>query len=255
MAEVPSVGATLGATEGFWARQFAERVTRHQRVFDVVFGILAPAGCLLGDPIVFTSGGLLQDFRACAYAIVVLSFIILVLWLALGPRLGLAVAAMAGGLFAGAVFAAVVGVLLSPLSLVTLVVAIGALGLTPFLTAFVFLRNAVRALRVARRTGRPATVIVSAMLGAVVVLGVPGLLQERVEQLSAKAIARIVDGSPQEMQDAIATLAAWRPLFDSDRLVRVYQRETDPEHQKRLTRAYQALTGESIAKRLWETND
>jgi hypothetical protein len=255
MAEVPSVGATLGAMDGFWARQFAERVTWHQRVFDVVFGILAPAGCLLGDPIVFTSGGLLQDLRVCAYAIVALSFIILALWLALGPRLGFAVAVLAGGLFAGAVFAAGVGVLLSPLSLVTLVVAIGALGLTPFLTAFVFLRNGVRALRVARRTGRPATVIVCAMLGAVAVLGAPGVLQDHAARVSAKAIARIVDGSPQEMQDAIETLAAWRPLVDSDRLVRAYQREADPEHQERLTRAYQALTGASIAKRLWEMND
>ncbi len=257
MAEVPSVETTRNATGGFWARQFGERVTRPQRLFDVVFGIIAPAFCLLFDPVVFGSWqgvgeGILQDYRAFGYTITLLSFLTLILWLKLAPRLGFIVAAVAGGLLASAAFAAVVGVRLVPPSLWAIAlgdfaVVIGALGFTPFLTAFVFVRNGVRTWRVAKRVCRPLPVVLPAMLGAAIMLGAPALLQGCAVRASAKAIAQIAGGNRQEARYGMTTLTIWRPLIGVHGLVRACKQEADPARRVRLKRAYAQITGRSLA--------
>jgi hypothetical protein len=260
MSDGPSVGTAQDATSGFWATQFAERVTRPQYVFDVVFGIVVPALCLLFDPVVFSAGdlvgaGVLHDYRVFGYATVAVSFVLLLLWLVLGPRVRSCTGALAGGLFAAAAFAAGVGLRLLPLSVVFTLAVIGVLGFTPFLTAFVFLRNGVRALRAARCAHPALPVALSAWLGGAAVLGAPALLQLRAARMSAEAITQLLTGGPQEQRQALGTLTAWSLLVDTDQIVRAYEREPDSERRARLKQAYGRITGDSIDSYLARIND
>jgi hypothetical protein len=142
---------------GFLSRQFEPRATRAQKVFDVVVGIVLPVLCLYFDPLVFRGdmmgAPVLGRFRLFAYAVVAVEICALALWLAAGARVKEWGGMLGGAMLAGALFSFVVGVLILPFSLIGLMVLIGALGFVPFLTAFVYLRNAWRAAGALGRAG------------------------------------------------------------------------------------------------------
>lgn len=144
--------------QGFWRRQFDDAPTRAQGWFDVIFGVVMPVFCFYFDPVVFRGGfvnddGLYAAARFYAYTISALEMVALCAWLSAAGRGGRGPAALAGVLFAGAMFAFVVGVAILPWSAVGLIVLIGALGFVPFLTALVYMRNAWRAANAAGRAG------------------------------------------------------------------------------------------------------
>jgi len=130
---------------GFWQRQFSVNVTRQQMIFDVIMGIFAPILCLIFDPLVFNE--LLSSSLKLVYIIIGLEIVTLALWLIFGIHLKPFAEFIGGILLSGALFALVIGIFLLPLSFLGLIFIIGILGLTPFFTTFVFLRNAVRLLQ------------------------------------------------------------------------------------------------------------
>lgn len=140
----PDEGGVKGAMS-FWQRQFCSRRTQAQLWFDVVFGLGLPLACVWFDPVVFRSpsgskGVIFGAFALFGYGCFALGWIALLFWLGFDRASGV----LAGMLAGGAWFACVVGLRLLPLSLIALVVLIGAIGFTPFLTAFVFARNGWR---------------------------------------------------------------------------------------------------------------
>jgi hypothetical protein len=57
-------------SDGFWRRQFMPPTTKRQKIFDVLFGVIAPVLCFVFDPIVFKGTfdeGLLRDYQSYAY--------------------------------------------------------------------------------------------------------------------------------------------------------------------------------------------
>ncbi len=137
----------------FWRRQFSSSRTIPQLVYDVIFGIVLPILCFKFDPIVFSGRGAGTDivpiaqFRSFVYLFSALSIVTLVVWLLTYRALKSAGGIIAGVLLSGAVCSLLIGVLILPLSIIGLMFIIGALGFTPFFTAFVYLRNGVRAMK------------------------------------------------------------------------------------------------------------
>jgi hypothetical protein len=247
----------------FWRRQFAERETRSQLVFDATFGVVAPLLCVIFDPIVFRSGlygtgPVLGNVRVFAYAIIFIEIGALLAW-HFGPRDVLRARILGGVMLAGALFSFVVGIVILPLSLIGLLLAgIGLFGFTPFLTAFIYLRNHRRALKHARAHAPvPGRRLTPVILSAALTLALPAAAQWQVTHTVTHAL-RTLTGD-----DAAATHAAMRQLkyvhwltgVDADQLVWAYRDETDLTRRARLAAAYRELTGEDIAERYARLTD
>lgn len=242
--------------ETFWRRQFSEKPTRAQTVFDVCVGILLPVACLALDPFVFRSGWgggpLLGPLRLFAYAFIALEIAALAAWLALGARALVWTGPLGGVLKAGALFSLLVGVVLLPFSVIGLVVLIGALGFSPFLAALVYWRNARRA-RLASAAfltaGQSRRLSLAAGLMA---LALPALAQLEVSRLVARSVPVIAGADASRASSAALTLkiVGWFADADLDGLVRAYSNETDPARKVRLARTYCDLTGHDIEHRL-----
>jgi hypothetical protein len=139
---------------GFWRRQFGTEVTRGQRKFDWMFGVIMPAICFYFDPIVFQGsfgeGPLLGAYSTFAHLLsyaTIMAMVAVLVW----DKRPASLNAMLAGLFgASALVSLIIGVILVPFSIMGLFFFfIGALGFTPLLSAIVFLRNSVRAHRAA----------------------------------------------------------------------------------------------------------
>ena len=163
----------------FWRRQFDDAPTRAQRKYDVTFGFVMPLVCFVLDPIVFARYGLYHEWQLYAYTVSAVEMVALCAWLATAGRAGRRPAALSGMLFAGALFSFTVGMSILPFSLFGLVVLIGALGFVPFLTAFVYLRNAWRAAGALGRAGEgsPGRAAAALACGFVFALGTPAVAQ------------------------------------------------------------------------------
>lgn len=232
----------------FWLRQVNDAPTVHQVIFDLFGGIALPLFCLAADPFVFRDSflgaPLLADYRLLAYTAMALAMVSLGLWLAFGRWPAL----FCGLLVGGALFAALLGLRLLPFSLPGLVVLIGALGLAPFVTAFVFGRNAWRAGRQAFVQRRGPHLFVSLALGLLVSTLGPWGLQWTNWKRRAEAITLASSSDAVEMERG-------RELFkglwftDTDDIVRDYQIQRDPARRERLAQAYQNLTGNDIEAR------
>ena len=127
---------------------------------------------------------------------------------------------------------------------------VGVLGLTPFFTGYVFLRNARRC------WGQSApksifTVVSAAVLALMVPLGA----QFAAVRITSRALVMLQTGSEQEADHAIQTLKFTRFAIDTDQLVIVYGNTGDKKQRERLARAFQEITGERIEDRLAVLND
>lgn len=170
---------------GFWQRQFDDAPTPAQRLFDVLFGIAMPIVCFVFDPLVFRDGfdhgdgGLFHSLQFYAYTIGALEMIALCAWLLSAGRAGRRPAALAGMLFAGALFSFFIGLVILPFSVVGLLFLVGALGFVPFLTGFVYLRNGWRAAGAVGRagTGSPGLAAAALACGFVFALVAPAITQ------------------------------------------------------------------------------
>jgi len=135
---------------GFWARQFKGEITRGQRKFDWIFGVILPVICFYFDPIVFRNNAgdigpaLLGKISNFAHVLSFAAVLGTIAWLLWGEKLGWLNASLAGLFAVSSVAALAIGIFISPYSLLGLIVLIGALGFTPFFTSFVLLRNSIR---------------------------------------------------------------------------------------------------------------
>lgn len=257
MASTPEAGGPVQsiAVDGFWKRQYALNVTRPQIVFDAFFGAVLPVVCLFMDPGIFRSGGLpgtslLTHFGLFAYLEIALCIAALIFYL-VTRRSSLF---LAGMLYAGMLFSLAVGIMILPLTIVGVFVLIGVLGLTPFLTAFVFLRNARRCWNRSSRKAVPTAILASAATVAMTVI-VPLAIQFETVRITNHAMETLRTGTEEEASRAIHTLKLARIVIDTDRLAIAYGNTGDEKVRERLARAYHELTGEKVEDRLAELND
>jgi hypothetical protein len=134
----------------FWKRQFQAESTTKQKIFDWVFGVIMPVICCFFDPIVFkgamsSRGAMLGEYKPFVYLLSFLSIILLMLFLLYGRKLGWFNALLVGLFTVTATVSLILGIVLTPFSLLGLIFIIGIFGFTPFFSAFVYLRNAIRA--------------------------------------------------------------------------------------------------------------
>jgi hypothetical protein len=122
-------------------------------IIDLMGGVALPAMCLVYDPFVFRASSADRS-RIPVLVAVICEMLILAIWIVCGRGAGRWSALFAGMLTVGAVVAGGIGAMLAPLGLIGLVVfGLGLLLMTPFLTCVVFSRNAIDAMRQARKAG------------------------------------------------------------------------------------------------------
>jgi hypothetical protein len=163
---VPS-SPDVSKPSSFWARQFTGEPTENQLFVDVVAGIVLPLFCLLGDPIVFRASferPLLAGYRTVGLVAIGSGMLSLIAWLCVRRPAALFFGLLGGGF----VFASLLGLVLLPTSFIGLIIGIGVLGFTPFLTAFVFFRNGWRAYFQAEKHARRSQFVAIATLAFVV---------------------------------------------------------------------------------------
>jgi len=241
-----TIAATQVGQAPFWGRQFAPAVTARQRAFDVAAGIALPLACLAADPIVFreTSFGapLLGGQAVGAYVAMGTGMTALALWLTASRPAGL----LAGALAASGLFALGLGLLLLPFSILgAAMLGLGLLGLSPFLTAFVLVRNAVRAGRSAGRTWAA-----SAGVGFALAAATPLGAQWGVHRVAAAATEQALSPDDTEARRGVERLQRLRYFADADALAWAYRAEVDPSRRSRLAAAYWAMTGVDVEHRL-----
>lgn len=242
---------------GFWARQVGDSPTSRQVVFDVVFGILMPLFCFYFDPGIIRArfSTQLGELSVILYGFSGLAILTLSIWLVFGHRMRSLTAIFGGVLVAGAIISFSIGVMILPLTLIGIIFVIGLLGFVPFLTGFVYLRNALRAIGhggpAAYRSPRVATVVFSAMIA----IGLPGMAQWAVIEIVRQSIAEILDQNSQSVDVPVARIKRLHLVVDTDRIVREYEKEPDRARRERLGRAYKEITGEEIDSRLRVLND
>jgi hypothetical protein len=87
---------------------------------------------------------------------------------------------IAGIFFVGSGVAVIIGIVLLPMSLLGLLVCLGVLGFIPFLTAYVYFRNGLRALSRAKEQNPSQSMprlVTSILTGVLLILCIPTFLQ------------------------------------------------------------------------------
>jgi len=131
----------------FWPRQIQKESTSGQRKFDWIFGVALPIICFAFDPVIFglDGAGMLSNYTIFAYILSIVSIMSMAAWLLWRERLGWLTPVLGGIFLTGSFVSLTIGILMIPISLLGLIIVIGALGFTPLLTTFIYFRNSVRA--------------------------------------------------------------------------------------------------------------
>jgi len=246
---------------GFWFRQIKGPVTSNQVWFDSFFGIVGPLLCLMLDPIAFKGDVLgrpmMEDYQIFAYLFSGIEMVLLALWLLTRVKSSLLSSFLGGVFMAGGFFCAVLGAILLPYSLLGLMVVIGALGFTPFLTGFVFFRNGYRAMVRSKNDILYPASFSSLVLGGLFTLAGPFFLGTGIDQYVTKSVDTMIFGNEQQ---ALIAAQHVRPLSfvagsKLQRIVAEYQTTSDDARRERLGRLYKEATGEEIQLRLRILND
>ena len=258
--EIQHTAEQLGSTNanaGFWQRQFVPTVTRAQIIFDLGFGVIGPILCFVFDPIVFRSwiGGapFAADYQTFVYLFSGLQMILLCFWLLTGPGRQVWNRLIGGMLLCGGCFCLTVGVALIPLSLLGMMIyGIGVFGFTPFLTAFVYLRNSRRAIRAGNTRERSLAGTLTSMSGMVLVAGLPLLLSIQIHLMISRAVTEILEGDPPHASFAAHRLVPLRYFAGTelDQIVNAYANSSDEKRKKLLKSCYREITGDSIENRM-----
>ena len=246
----------------FWSRQFSNEVTTTQLIFDVVFGVVAPFLCFVFDPIVFNNGfgGTpfspdLAPFKVLVYFFSGLAIITLSLWLILRGRNDRLNAVIAGVLLSGAFFCVLIGVLILPLSLLGLMVLVGIFGFTPFLVAFVYLRNGVRALNTSKPLLDQAQLASSLLLGAILIIGPSVIAHRQVNRIVRQSMNDLLTGDAHAAESATERLRYFSWAADLDQVVWRHSVERDQTRKATLEKAYREITGNDITHRQMVLSD
>ncbi len=246
--------ARMNGAQGFWRRQFTGACTDAQKTFDGIFGIVVPHLCFIFDPVVFTVHHLLGPsfllpYKLPVYFMSLISMVALALWLYRGEKLRALSGVLGGILLSGAACSLLIGALILPISLIGLIVLVGVLGFIPFVTAFVYLRNGLRALRSPNLNFPHAKAIGALMLGVLLTIDLPALAHWKANRIITQAMNDVLQGNSN------ATAAVGRLKYlgwagDSDEIVWAYAREENQERKGKLAQAYQQIIGQNIEERL-----
>ncbi len=224
--------------------------------------MVLPILCFVADPGVLKGGifgpPLLGDYQFLVYAVSAIEIALLLAWLLLRRHLTPFSAPIGGALLAGGIFSTVIGVLLLPFSLLGLIYVIGIAGFTPLLTGFVYLRNGVRALRAQLRNSVFGLRLAIAAVAAVIVIGLPFLLNLQLSQAISTSVATFVNGDSVQSAVAGERLRSLSPFISAqnlDTLVTAYTQETNAGKKEQIKQIYRELTGADIEQRLAILND
>jgi hypothetical protein len=239
--------------KGFWRRQFQEP-TKAQYKFDWMFGVIMPVICIFFDPGIFSShtGGwfLLGAYKPFAYLLSFTAIIAMMAWLIWGEHLRWLNALFAGLFLVSGAVALIIGIVLFPISLVGLVIVIGALGFTPLFTGIVYLRNGLRAIKAAKPFLARNTLAYSIILSSLAFGVVPYVINVEIY----RSLERIKTGDAKTIRTEGIKLWAVKPLVDAGQLVPGYRlRFMDEKEINELNATadvYHDLTGKDI-KRPW----
>jgi len=235
----------------FWARQFAADSTTSQDAFDVICAVVLPIFVLVADPVVFRvrafGVAILGDFQLVAYVVAAISMGVFLAWRTFQTRVSRFGAAFAAVFFLSAICAGVIGLAILPYSLIGLMVLIGLLGFTPFFTAFVFLRNGVRAARFGQSASSFRRWLAMMAAGVLVVI-LPVVVSVRIDTAIASSVHTIIVGDLVDARDAANRLERYPFVPDKYRhqLVEAYWREVNPFKRAMLKRICEDITGDEI---------
>lgn len=230
---------------GFWKRQFLQKTTRPQLVFDLIFGVVGPILCCVFDPLVF-QGGLLgrpffPEYQAFVYLFSGIQMVVLCLWLVMGSGSELSNSMVGGALMVGGTFSAGIGIVLFPFSV-----------MGPFMTAIVYLRNGWRALRTP--AGQPSifTRATGATCGLLLVAAIPVGLSMQIRSAVAKSVDYIIRADPVHAPYAAQQLAVLRYFASADmeRIPQAYLSERDESRKQLMRSCYREITGEDLEDRI-----
>ena len=245
---------------GFFRRQFGASATFPQKVFDALFGVVLPVLVLIVDPVVFQGGlfgdrPMLGDYQVFAYLISAVEIGLFLVWRTF-PQIGAFAAPIGGALIGGAIFSFLVGVRILPLSLLGLMILIGAAGFTPFLTAFVYLRNGVRAINTPASLAlqsRGTLTIGAALLS----LALPYVASIQYSKMVFASVNAVINCEGQETQLAVNRLKRFPMIPHNARLmiVEAYGNEAHDGKKLILKQYWKDLTGEDIEYRMMIIND
>jgi hypothetical protein len=245
----------------FLVRQFASKRTEAQDAFDVCFGIFLPIIVLIADPVVFKGGILgepiLARYQFFAYLATAIEITVFLVWLTLNRHLRSFSAPIGGILIGGAVFSFLVGILIFPLSLVGLIILIGAAGFTPFLTGFVYLRTGIRALQGQEKNDAFEYRFLIAALAALLAIALPAIVSIQLTKTVSSSVNDLLNGDVKQAEMAV-NLLKWLPFIstiDLRELVIAYGRESNAEKKAVLKQYYKEVTGDDIDVKLQIMND
>jgi MFS family permease len=226
--------------------------------FDVLFGIIAPILCLVFDPGVFTPSkdnfwrSLLSGYRVFAYLGIALGVLAFAVWVFSSSRLSKWRGIFAGIFFAGAVFASVIGLVLLPFSVIALGlrVFIGIVGFIPFLTAYVYFSNGLRAIRIklSQEVNHQKPLWGMVILGILIVVSILTLAQWQTSQIVSQSVKSILNGNPQTSEASVQRLksAFWCTIECYEDILETYTWEKDKLRRDYLATVYQEITGRDI---------
>jgi hypothetical protein len=249
-------------TPTFVERQFYHPPTIKQNIFDVALGIIMPVLCFYFDPGIlrdgfsgFTMGLPVKQASVFIYILSGLAIPTLALWLWLGPRLKRWGGMVGGVLLAGAILSFTIGIVIFPLTFIGLIVLVGVLGFVPFLTAFVYLRNGLRAIEQANLTLPRFQLVASFLLGAMLAIGIPVIAQQKINQMVNESMAQILRDDNEPADEAISRAKYFKWLIDTRPILLAYDKETNSGRKERLAKAYMEIEGEEIEVPLTRLSD
>jgi len=239
---------------GFWKKRFEPPATTSQRVFDLIFGIVAPILCLVFDPAIFRGGfpagsGYLSAYKPFAYTEIAVSIVALAYYL-LRQKGSLLLA----GILAGSgIFSLILGIFMLPMTFLGLFIFIGIFGLTPFVSSYVFLRNAYRSWRGSAVENTRGSAVLRVAVGFMLVVGIPLSTHVSYVHAARNALQAVQSGSEEDYVRAVHTLKLLR--YDTDEIALRYSECQDEKRRDRLSRAFSHLTGQPVQVRLDELTD
>lgn len=246
------VGANGNFNPGFWARHLRGTYTRERLIFDIALGIVLPQLCFTFDPAIFKGGAITGEplvgrFAPLVYSFCAISMSVLALWFTLGSKL----TAFKSGIVAGVLLTAagcslLLGLLLLPFSLLGLIVLIGALGFSPFLTSFAYLRGGIRALDHAKNHPLRTGLAPALLLGSLIALTPSVLAQVGVNRIVTPAVNELLSGDEHKAASAVRRLKYFGWAADMSRVINAYREEVDPARRVELATAFERITGGKI---------
>jgi hypothetical protein len=245
----------------FWKRQFLPPSTNEKLIFDVAFGILMPIICFYFDPgFIRNSSTLsfsleLQSHSIFIYCLCFLAMIVLIFWLIFGKSVRLLNGIIGGILLGGGITSLIIGIYMLPFSLLGMLFLIGFIGFVPFLTAFVYFRNALLAINSMGLSLNRALLVASVLFGAFLIISISVAVQWKTTQIVTQAMDDVLSQDPTLSQTAIERLENLQWLINTDEIVWKYEKEPDKSRKENLARAYKEITGENIESRFFRSRD